>query len=90
MKISNLRRFLRWREYSQTVENFHVGGILKGGCVYAVAGSDEAAYNAPFPSDEYKAGARQFPVLVPITPDDPLRRPIVRRGACCSNGRGRC
>jgi haloalkane dehalogenase len=25
--------FLRWREYSQTVENFHVGGIIKGGCV---------------------------------------------------------
>ena len=30
-----------------------------------------AAYRAPFPSDEYKAGARQFPVLVPTSPDDP-------------------
>ena len=25
--------FLKWREYSQTVENFHVGGIVKGACV---------------------------------------------------------
>src|SRR5262249_35455670 len=30
-----------------------------------------AAYDAPFPDDRYKAGARQFPVLVPISPDDP-------------------
>jgi haloalkane dehalogenase len=30
-----------------------------------------AAYNAPFPDDSYKAGARQFPLLVPIGPDDP-------------------
>ena len=63
--------FLRWKEYSQTVENFHVGGILKGGCVTPMSPEVIAAYNAPFPSDEYKAGARQFPTLVPITPDDP-------------------
>ena len=30
-----------------------------------------AAYDAPFPDETYKEGARQFPVLVPISPDDP-------------------
>ena len=30
-----------------------------------------AAYNTPFPDDRYTAGARQFPSLVPTTPDDP-------------------
>jgi haloalkane dehalogenase len=30
-----------------------------------------AAYDAPFPDDTYKAGARQFPMLVPTRPDDP-------------------
>ena len=30
-----------------------------------------AAYDAPFPDDTYKAGARQFPMLVPTSPDDP-------------------
>ena len=30
-----------------------------------------AAYDAPFPDETYKAGARQFPLLVPIAPDDP-------------------
>lgn len=63
--------FLRWREYSQTVENFHVGGIIKGGCVNDPPPEVIAAYNAPFPDDNYKAGARQFPLLVPIGPHDP-------------------
>ena len=30
-----------------------------------------AAYDAPFPDASYQAGARQFPLLVPISPDDP-------------------
>ena len=34
-----------------------------------------AAYDAPFPDDTYKAGARQFPTLVPIAPDDPAAAP---------------
>lgn len=63
--------FMRWREYSQTVENFHVGGIIKGGCVTKLSPEVIDAYNAPFPDDSYKAGARAFPLLVPITPDDP-------------------
>ncbi|MGH9839566.1 MAG: haloalkane dehalogenase [Blastocatellia bacterium] len=63
--------FMRWREYSQTVENFHVGGIVKGGCATDLSPEVIAAYNAPFPDDSYKAGARQFPLLVPISPDDP-------------------
>ncbi|MBK6795903.1 MAG: haloalkane dehalogenase [Acidobacteria bacterium] len=63
--------FMRWREYSQTVENFHVGGIIKGGCATELSPEVIAAYNAPFPDDSYKEGARQFPVLVPISPDNP-------------------
>ncbi|MGH2829420.1 MAG: haloalkane dehalogenase, partial [Actinomycetota bacterium] len=63
--------FHRWREYSQTTPEFHVGGIVKGGCVAGLSAEVIAAYDAPFPSDEYKAGARQFPTLVPATPDDP-------------------
>jgi haloalkane dehalogenase len=63
--------FLAWREYSQTTPEFHVGGILKGGSATALSPEVIAAYDAPFPDDRYKAGARQFPVLVPVTPDDP-------------------
>ncbi|MCI0338495.1 MAG: haloalkane dehalogenase [Acidobacteria bacterium] len=67
--------FMRWREYSQKVENFHAGGIVKGGCVNDLPLEVISAYNAPFPDDSYKAGARQFPMLVPISPDDPASEP---------------
>lgn len=63
--------FMKWFEYSQTVENFHVGGIVKGGCTTTISPETIAAYNAPFPDDDYKAGPRAFPLLVPITPDNP-------------------
>lgn len=63
--------FLAWRQYSQETPDFHVGGIIKGGCATALSPDVIAAYNAPFPDDRYKAGARQFPTLVPASPDDP-------------------
>jgi haloalkane dehalogenase len=63
--------FMRWREYSQTTPRFHVGGIVRGGCATELPDDVIAAYDAPFPDDRYTAGARQFPVLVPIAPDDP-------------------
>ena len=31
----------------------------------------QRGYDAPFPDESYKAGARQFPMLVPASPDDP-------------------
>lgn len=63
--------FKAWLEYSQNVEDFHVGGIIKGGCATGLSPEVIAAYNAPFPSDAYKEAARMFPTLVPITPDNP-------------------
>jgi haloalkane dehalogenase len=34
-----------------------------------------SAYDAPFPDERYQAGARQFPLLVPTSPDDPAAEP---------------
>jgi haloalkane dehalogenase len=48
-----------------------VGAIINGGCTTDLAPEVVAAYDAPFPDDSYKAGARIFPTLVPTTPDDP-------------------
>ena len=61
--------FSKWLHYSQNVENFHVGGIVKGGCATPLSDEVIAAYDAPFPSDAYKEGARIFPALVPISPE---------------------
>src|SRR5215469_5484087 len=63
--------FLRWQRYSQETPVFHAGGIVKGACVSDLAPEVVAAYDAPFPDETYKAGARQFPLLVPTRPDDP-------------------
>jgi haloalkane dehalogenase len=65
--------FLRWREFSQTVPVFPAGGILKGGSSRPLTAGEIAAYDAPFPDETYKGGARQFPTLVPTSPDDPER-----------------
>jgi len=63
--------FLDWQNFSQDTPNFDVGNIINGATVSDLDDNVIAAYNAPFPDDSYKAGARQFPLLVPITPQDP-------------------
>jgi haloalkane dehalogenase len=63
--------FLAWQQYSQTTERFNVGRIVSGGCANALDDDTIAAYDAPFPDDSFKEGARQLPTLVPTSPDDP-------------------
>jgi haloalkane dehalogenase len=67
--------FLNWRKFSQETPEFKVGEII------AMSNPSEplakeviAAYDAPFPDDAYKEGARIFPSLVPITPADPASK----------------
>ena len=67
--------FLAWQRFSQEVEDFQVGAIINVGTVTDLAPEVVAAYDAPFPDDSYKAGARQFPMLVPARPDDPASEP---------------
>lgn len=63
--------FEAWLEFSQSVPEFPVGGIIDGATVRALSDDVKAGYDAPYPDETFKAGARQFPTLVPITPDDP-------------------
>ena len=63
--------FLNWREFSQSVPEFPVGKILQGATVSELSDEVVSAYDAPYQDEESKAGARQFPTLVPITPDNP-------------------
>ena len=51
--------------------SFPIGKLIQGATVTELPAEVEAAYDAPFPDDTYKAGARIFPSLVPTTPDDP-------------------
>jgi len=63
--------FFVWREFSQTVPELPIARIVRSGCAREMTDEVAAAYEAPFPDESFKAGARQFPTLVPATPDDP-------------------
>jgi haloalkane dehalogenase len=71
--------FLSWQKYSKEVPQFEVGAIIKmSNAAFAkdqnlpiLADDVVAAYDAPFPDESYKEGARIFPSLVPTKPDDP-------------------
>jgi haloalkane dehalogenase len=63
--------FLAWQKFSQEVPQFPTGRIVDGGCTTALTEDVIAGYDAPFPDESYKEGARQFPLLVPTAPDDP-------------------
>jgi haloalkane dehalogenase len=67
------KAFLAWQNFSQTSPQFPIGMIVNGGCTTDLAPDVIAAYDAPFPDDTYKAGARIFPSLVPTSTDDPAR-----------------
>lgn len=67
--------FLAWQKFSQETPVFPVGKVIQSGLANAIGDDVIAAYDAPFPDDDYKAGARQFPLLVPITPQDPAAEP---------------
>lgn len=63
--------FLAWQSFAATTETFPVGAIVNGGSARDLTPEEVAAYDAPFPDDSFKAGARRFPALVPTSPDDP-------------------
>lgn len=58
-----------WIAFSQAVPELPIGGILQGASGRALTDAEVAAYDAPFPDETYKAGARRFPLLIPLTPD---------------------
>ena len=60
--------FDAWLHMSQTIPVMPIGGILNMGTSRELTPAEIAAYDAPFPDETFKEGARQFPALVPITP----------------------
>jgi haloalkane dehalogenase len=67
--------FFAWQQFSQETPEFAVGQIVARGCTSPLPPEVIAAYDAPFPDESYKEGARQFPMLVPCRPDDPASPP---------------
>jgi haloalkane dehalogenase len=63
--------FMFWRKHCAESPDFSVGEIMRTVGGGRAADEIRAAYEAPFPDDRFVAGARKFPSLVPIFPDDP-------------------
>lgn len=63
--------FLNWRNFAQTVPVFPTGKILQQATTTDLSEEVIAAYDAPFPDESYKAGARIFPALVPVEAGNP-------------------
>ena len=67
--------FKLWQKFSQTSPRFDIGRLIQRATKTDLPDDVVAAYDAPFPDDSYKAGARIFPTLVPTSPDDPASAP---------------
>ncbi len=63
----------RWREFAERIPDLPIGRIIKGGLLHPerLSPAELAGYEAPFPDGRFKAGARAWPAMVPLLPEDP-------------------
>jgi haloalkane dehalogenase len=63
--------WFKFRDFVANAEELPVGFLVQAGCKRDPSEEVIAAYEAPFPTPESKAGARAFPALIPTEPDAP-------------------
>ena len=63
--------FRAWRAFARWSPLFPIGRIVDTGSIRKFSKDERAAYDAPFPTRESKAGTRAFPTLVPTDPKNP-------------------
>ncbi len=63
--------FKIWQKFARFSPWFPISKVIGFGSFKSLSKDESRAYDAPFPSSAYKAGARAFPRLVPSTPNDP-------------------
>jgi haloalkane dehalogenase len=63
--------FMAWREFAERTPDLPIGMIMQGATTTDLPQEILDAYEAPFPTPESKAGAQAFPLLVPLTEDQP-------------------
>ena len=59
--------FMAWRDFAERNQDLPVGFVVGGATATDVPDDVVAAYEAPFPNAESKAGAAQFPLIVPVS-----------------------
>ncbi len=63
--------FLAWQNFARENPDLPVGFIIQSATTTELGDEILAAYEAPWPNAESKAGVAQFPLLVPTTTEDP-------------------
>lgn len=63
--------FMAWREFAERTPDLPIGMIMQGATTTELGPEILAGYEAPFPTPASKAGAQRFPLIVPLTPEDP-------------------
>jgi haloalkane dehalogenase len=63
--------WLRFRDFVRRSEELPVGFLVRGGCRHDPGDEVIAAYEAPYPNEASKAGARAFPLILPTSPEMP-------------------
>ncbi len=63
--------WLMFREFVRDNADVPIGMLVRGGCKQDPGDEVIAAYEAPYPDPESKAGARAFPLILPTEPDAP-------------------
>ncbi len=61
----------QWRKFTAESPTFEIGRIVQSATVSELPPEVVAAYDAPFPDDSFKVGARMWPLLIPVKPEDP-------------------
>lgn len=70
-KVAFPPAFQQWKDFAHSVPELPVGKIIDMGTTTELSPDVIAGYDAPYPDESYKAGARAFPALVPMAADDP-------------------
>ena len=63
--------FMAWRNFAERNPDLPVGFIIQSATVTELPPEITAAYEAPWPTAESKAGVAQFPLIVPLSESDP-------------------
>lgn len=61
----------QFRKAVETAPTLDIGRFVQAGCRTTLSDEVRAAYDAPFPTEEHKAGPKKMPGLVPVSLEDP-------------------
>jgi haloalkane dehalogenase len=60
-----------WLAFSQSVDEMHISRMVRNLMTHKLSDEEARAWDAPYPDGTYQASVKQFPLLIPLQPDNP-------------------